>query len=62
MELREIEALLVKLQKVGFAVCESCHKQMSFAEIELYNGYYLCPECMRREIWKIQGEVELPTS
>jgi hypothetical protein len=62
MELREIEAMLAKLQKVGFASCETCHKQMQFSEIEIYRGYYLCPECMRKEIWKIEGEVELPAS
>jgi formylmethanofuran dehydrogenase subunit E len=62
MELREIEAMLAKLQKVGFAACETCHKQMQFSDIELHNGNYLCPECMKKEIWKTEGEVELPAS
>jgi hypothetical protein len=60
MEIREIEAIVTKLQKIGFAACETCHNQMQFSKIELFNGYYLCPECLKKEIWKTEGEVELP--
>ena len=60
MDIRDIEAAIIKLQKVGFATCESCKKVLPFSEIENFNGTYLCPDCLRKDIWKPQGVIELP--
>ncbi len=61
MELKEIEIILAKIEKVGIGCCESCNKQLKIAELDVYNGNFLCPECMRKVIWKTEGIVELPS-
>jgi predicted RNA-binding Zn-ribbon protein involved in translation (DUF1610 family) len=59
MELKEIEAILIKLQKVGTATCESCQMQVKFSEIDIFSGAYLCPECLRKIAWRPERTVEL---
>jgi hypothetical protein len=61
MEIKEIETMLMKLDKVGIAVCESCNQQVKFAEITIFSGTYLCPECLRKAAWKVEGVLELPS-
>jgi predicted RNA-binding Zn-ribbon protein involved in translation (DUF1610 family) len=61
MDIREIETMLTKLQKVGIATCESCNIQIKFSEIETFNGTYLCPKCLKNIVWKPEGVVELPS-
>jgi predicted RNA-binding Zn-ribbon protein involved in translation (DUF1610 family) len=61
MELREIELILIKLQKVGTAACESCNKQVKFSDVEVFGGSYLCPDCMRKVIWAKNDIIELPS-
>jgi hypothetical protein len=61
MELKEIDNLLSKLEKVGIARCESCSKETKFFEITIFNGSYLCPDCLRRAAWKTEGVLELPS-
>jgi formylmethanofuran dehydrogenase subunit E len=60
MELKEIEHHLQKLIRVGTASCESCGAQTRFSEIEMYNGIYLCPECLKKIAWKPEEILELP--
>jgi hypothetical protein len=60
MELKEIDLILSKLEKVGIAACESCGRQTKFSEIDIFNGTYLCPECLRKIAWKAEGILELP--
>jgi RNA polymerase-binding transcription factor DksA len=59
MELKEIEIALLKLHKVGLAVCESCNQQARFSEINVFNGVYLCISCLRKIAWKQEEPVEL---
>jgi formylmethanofuran dehydrogenase subunit E len=59
MELKEIEIILAKLQKVGSATCESCQKQFKFFEVDVFNGVYLCPACLRKAAWHPERTVEL---
>jgi hypothetical protein len=61
MELKEIDLILAKLEKVGIANCESCNSQVRFSEIDIYNGIYLCPECLKKIAWKAEGVLELPS-
>jgi hypothetical protein len=61
MELKEIENMLTKLDKVGIATCEICNAQVKFSEIDLFNGSYVCPECLRKLAWKAEGVLELPS-
>jgi hypothetical protein len=61
MELKDIELILAKLEKVGIATCESCNCQVRFSEVDIYNGTYLCPECLRKIAWKAEGVLELPS-
>jgi len=60
MDIKDIEATILKLQKVGFACCESCKRQSPFSEIENFNGSYLCPDCLKKVIWKPEDVIELP--
>ncbi len=60
MELKEIELLLTKLERVGIGSCESCDKQLRIADLDIYNGTFLCPECMRKVVWQSEGVLELP--
>jgi len=60
MELKEIELVLQKLQRVGLALCESCNQQVRFSEMDLYNGIYLCPDCLRKIAWRPEEILELP--
>jgi hypothetical protein len=61
MELKEIENMLTKLDKVGIATCEMCNIQVKFADIDLFNGTYVCPECLRKLAWRAEGVLELPS-
>ena len=61
VDLREIDDILAKLQKVGTATCESCNLQTKFNEIEMFNGSYLCPDCLRKIAWRTDNVVELPS-
>jgi predicted RNA-binding Zn-ribbon protein involved in translation (DUF1610 family) len=61
MDLREIEIMLAKLAKIGVGSCESCNKQLKISEFDVYNGVYLCPECIRKVSWKKETIVELPS-
>jgi len=60
MDLKEIEDMLVKLQKVGTATCEQCSLLTKFSEIETISGTFLCPNCFRKFAWKSDNIVELP--
>ncbi len=61
MELKEIELLLTKLEKVGIGSCESCGKQVRIADLDIFNGTFLCPQCMRKVVWETEGVLELPS-
>jgi predicted RNA-binding Zn-ribbon protein involved in translation (DUF1610 family) len=60
MELREIEFVLQKLQRVGIATCESCSQQAKFSEVDIFNGTYLCPDCLKKIAWRPEEILELP--
>jgi len=59
MEIKEIETILMKLIKVGAASCESCESQVKFSDLDMFNGMYLCPDCLRKNAWKPERTVEL---
>jgi RNA polymerase-binding transcription factor DksA len=59
MELREIEVLLAKLGKIGVGSCETCNKQLRIDKIDVYNGVYLCPDCLRRVSQAKSAVIEL---
>ena len=59
MDQREMEIILAKLLKVGSATCEACGMQAKFSEIDVYNGSYLCPDCMRKITWAQHEIIEL---
>jgi hypothetical protein len=59
MDQREMEIILTKLLKVGTAACESCHMQVKFSEIDIFNGTYLCPDCLRKVSWQQEDTIEL---
>jgi predicted RNA-binding Zn-ribbon protein involved in translation (DUF1610 family) len=61
MEMKEVELIVQKLQRVGVAYCDSCNRQVRFSEIDFYSGAYLCPECLRKIAWKPEEILELPT-
>lgn len=61
MELKEIEAILQKLNRVGVAQCESCNQHAKFSEVDNYNGVFLCPDCLRKIAWKPEEMLELPS-
>ena len=61
MELKEIELLLSKLERVGIGCCESCDKKLRIAELDVFNGTYLCPQCLRKVAWKSESVLELPS-
>ena len=61
MEIKEIERVLLKLQKVGVARCQSCKAEVAFSEINEFDDVYLCNACLRKTAWRSEETIDLPT-